>query len=219
MIQAVVFDLDGVIVDSEETWSRVRAEFVARHGGHWTEQDQRNVMGDNSRQWSAYIKNTWNLPLAEEQIFREVVQAMIATYRRHLEVLPGACEAIAALDGVYPLAVASSSPAELIGVALEVVGVADRFRAVVSSDQVEHGKPSPDVYLLAAERLGVPPQRCAAIEDSTNGLRAAVAAGMATIAVPNSAYPPAAAALTGVRLVLTGLHELTPQAIASLEGT
>lgn len=217
MIEAVVFDMDGVLIDSEETWSRVRGDFVARHGGHWTEQDQRNVMGDNSRQWSAYIRRTWNIAVDDEHIFREVLAAMIASYRDRLEVLPGAREAVAALGDVYPLAVASSSPAELIGVALQVIGIAGHFRAVVSSDDVAHGKPSPDVYLLAAERLGVPPQRCAAVEDSTNGLRAAVAAGMATIAVPNSAYPPDASALAGVRLVLPGLQGLTPGTIAALD--
>lgn len=216
MPAAVVFDLDGVLIDSEETWSRVRAEVVARHGGHWTEADQRNVMGDNSRQWSAYIRRTWNLPLSDEEIFREVLQAMIASYERRLDVLPGAPEAVAALAARYPLAVASSSPRELIGVALRVAGLAAAFRAVVSSDEVTHGKPSPEVYLLAAARLGLPPARCVAIEDSTNGIRAAAAAGMATIAVPNQAYPPAAEALAQARLVLPALHELTPVVVESL---
>ena len=90
MIEAVVFDLDGVLIDSEATWSRVRAAVVARHGGHWTEDDQRNVMGDNSRQWSAYIKRTWSIPLSEEQIFREVLDGMVASYERGVSVLPGA---------------------------------------------------------------------------------------------------------------------------------
>jgi HAD superfamily hydrolase (TIGR01509 family) len=216
VIAAVVFDLDGVLIDSEETWSRVRGEVVARHGGHWTEADQRNVMGDNSRQWSAYIKRTWNVPLSEEEIFREVLAAMIAAYERALTVLPGAREAVAELGAHYPLAVASSSPRELIGVALRVAGFDSAFRATVSSDEVPHGKPAPDVYLLAAQHLGAPARDCAAIEDSTNGIRAAVAAGLATIALPNRAFPPPDDVLAQAHVVLSSLHELTPELVESL---
>ena len=216
MIAAVVFDLDGVLIDSEQTWSRVRGEVVARHGGQWTEADQRNVMGDNSRQWSAYIKRTWNVPLSEEEIFREVLAAMIAAYERELTVLPGARDAVAELSAHYPLAVASSSPRELIGVALRVAGFDSAFRATVSSDEVSHGKPAPDVYLLAAQRLGTPARECAAIEDSTNGIRAAVAAGMATIAIPNRAFPPPDDVLAQAHVVLPSLRELTPELVESL---
>jgi HAD superfamily hydrolase (TIGR01509 family) len=212
----VVFDLDGVLIDSEETWSRVRGEVVARHGGQWTEADQRNVMGDNSRQWSAYIKRTWNVPLSEEEIFRAVLAAMIAAYERELTVLPGAREAVAGLGAHYPLAVASSSPRELIGVALRVAGFDNAFRATVSSDEVSDGKPAPDVYLLAAQRLGAPARECAAIEDSTNGIRAAVAAGMATIAIPNRAFPPPDDVLAQAHVVLPSLRELTPELVESL---
>jgi HAD superfamily hydrolase (TIGR01509 family) len=217
VIAAVVFDLDGVLIDSEETWSRVRGEVVARHGGHWTEADQRNVMGDNSRQWSAYITRTWNVPLSEEEIFREVLATMIAAYERELTVLPDAREAVAELGAHYPLAVASSSPRELIGVALRVAGFDSAFRATVSSDEVSHGKPAPDVYLLAAQRLGAPARDCAAIEDSTNGIRAAVAAGMATIAIPNRAFPPPDDVLAQAHVVLPSLRALTPELVESLE--
>jgi HAD superfamily hydrolase (TIGR01509 family) len=216
VIAAVVFDLDGVLIDSEETWSRARGEVVARHGGQWTEADQRNVMGDNSRQWSAYIKRTWNVPLSAEEIFREVLAAMIAAYEHALTVLPGAREAVAELGAHYPLAVASSSPRELIGVALRVAGFEGAFRATVSSDEVPHGKPAPDVYLLAAQRLGAPAHNCAAIEDSTNGIRAAVAAGMATIAIPNRAFPPPDDVLAQAHVVLPSLRQLTPELVESL---
>lgn len=213
MIKAVVFDMDGVLIDSEEVWSRVRAEVVARHGGHWTEDDQRNVMGDNSRQWSAYIKRTWNLPLSEDEIFREVLAMMITSYEHELPVLPGAHEAVALLGKRYPLGVASSSPRELIAVALRLAGFADSFGVIVSSDDVAHGKPEPDVYLLAAERLGVLPADCLAIEDSTNGIRAAIAAGMKTIAVPNPVFPPAEEVLAQAALVLPNLLMLNESTI------
>lgn len=217
IIEAIIFDLDGVLIDSEETWSRVRGDVVARHGGLWTEADQRNVMGDNSRQWSAYIKRTWNVPLSEEEIFQEVLATMIVGYQEQPPaVLPGAADAIVALRARYPLAVASSSPRDLIAVALRVAGFAGAFQAIVSSDDVSHGKPAPDVYLLAAERLGVPAPQCAAVEDSTNGIRAAVAAGMATIAVPNQAFPPADKALAQARVVLPSLRQLTPELIEGL---
>ncbi len=216
MVAAVVFDMDGVLIESEETWSRVRGAVVARHGGTWTEQDQRNVMGDNSRQWSAYIRRTWRLPIDEDDIFREVLATMIASYEQELTVLPGAVEAVTELRARYPLAVASSSPRALIATALRLIGLADAFTAVVSSDDVSHGKPAPDVYLLAAEKLGVAATDCAAIEDSTNGIRSAVAAGMATIAVPNRIYPPPADVLAQARVVLSSLLDLTPETIAQL---
>lgn len=216
MVAAIVFDMDGVLIESEETWSRVRGDVVARHGGTWTEQDQRNVMGDNSRQWAAYIRRTWNLPIDEDQIFREVLATMIASYEQELTVLPGAISAVTELRGRYPLAVASSSPRALIATALRLIGLADAFTAVVSSDDVSHGKPAPDVYLLAAEKLGVAATDCAAIEDSTNGIRSAVSAGMATIAVPNSVYPPPADVLAQAKLVLPNLLDLTPETIARL---
>ena len=218
MIRAVIFDLDGVLIESEETWSRVRGAVVARYGGHWTEQDQRNVMGDNSRQWSAYIKRTWNVPLSEQKIFREVLDTMVASYMQQLALLPGATEAVARLRAGYLLAVASSSPRELIDVALRVAGLAGAFQAIVSSDEVTHGKPAPDVYLRAAELLGVPAHDCVAVEDSTNGIRAAVAAGMATVAIPNRAFPPADEALALARAVLPGLDALTPELVESLAG-
>jgi len=216
MIEAVIFDMDGVLIDSEETWSRVRAAVVARHGGRWTEQDQRNVMGDNSRQWSAYIVRTWNLTVDPQEVFREVLEAMIESYAQGLAVLPGAAEAVAWLGEHYPLAVASSSPRELIPVALRGAGFGESFPVVVSSDEVERGKPEPDVYLLAARRLGVPPGRCLALEDSSNGIRAALAAGMPTIAVPTPAFPPAPEVLARAMLVLPSLEELTPELVAAL---
>jgi len=217
MIRAVVFDMDGVLIESEETWSRVRGAVVARHGGTWTEKDQRNVMGDNSRQWSAYIVRAWDVPLSPDEIFREVLDPMVATYEREgLVVLPGAREAVATLGARYPLAVASSSPRALIEAALRITGLAAHFGVTVSSDEVTHGKPSPDVYLLAAERLGVAARDCAAVEDSSNGIRSAASAGMATIAVPSGAYPPEPDALAQARLTLPSLRELTLEMVEGL---
>lgn len=216
MIAAVVFDMDGVLVDTEHVWSEVRGAVVARHGGTWTEQDQRNVMGDNSRQWSAYMREHWHLPLSDDEIFQEVLDTMVAAYERDLVVLPGARDAVAALGARYPLAVASSSPRDLILAALRIAGLLDAFSAIVSSDDVSHGKPAPDVYLLAAARLNVAPADCAAVEDSTNGIRAAVAAGMVTIAVPNAAYLPSDDALERARTVLLNLHGLTVDLVESL---
>jgi len=217
MIAAVVFDMDGVLIDSEETWSRVRGGVVARHGGNWTEQDQHNVMGDNSRQWSEYIKRTWNLSLSADEIFNEVLDTMIATYERDgLTVLPGAREAVALLGEQYLLAVASSSPRKLIDAALRLIGLDRYFKATVSSDDVSHGKPAPDVYLATAKRLDIAARNCAAVEDSSNGIRAAVAAGMSTIAVPNAAYPPAPNALAQAKLVLASLNDLTLDTIKEL---
>jgi HAD superfamily hydrolase (TIGR01509 family) len=220
VISAVVFDLDGVLVDSTEAWSRACADLAARHGRAWAEQDQRHVMGLNSRQWSAYIKRAWNATLSDEEIFQAVLARVIASFVEHgLAVMPGARETVALLGAHYPLAVASSAPRELIQFALRLAGLDRAFRLVVSSDEVELGKPAPDVYMLAASRLGVAPAACVAIEDSGSGIRAAVAAGMRTIAVPNRAYPPGEDVLAMAHTVLSSLRSLSLADIDTLEGS
>lgn len=216
MIDAVIFDLDGVLIESEETWSHVRATFVARYGGHWTEQDQRNVMGDNTRQWAAYIQRIFHVPLSEEAIARAVTEAMVAAYRQQLDLLPGAAAAVARMRARFPLAVASSSPRALIVEALHLSALGDAFAAIVSSDDVAHGKPAPDVYVRAAAVLEVDPRACAAVEDSSNGIRAALAAGMVTIAIPNRTFPPPPDVRESAHAVLADLDALTVARVEQL---
>ncbi|MGH3210136.1 MAG: HAD family hydrolase [Trebonia sp.] len=216
MIEAVVFDMDGVLIDSEPVWERVRRKFVADHGGRWPDDAQDRMMGMSTAEWSAYISDDFGLRLPAPRVAELVVAAMAAEYQAHLPLLPGAVEAVRDLSGRWPLAVASSAPKSLIEAVLDISGLRQAFAAAVSSEEVPRGKPAPDVYLEATARLRVPPTSCAAVEDSSNGLRAAAAAGCAVIAVPRPEYPPAADALRQARVVLDSLTELTPDTIAAL---
>ena len=216
MIEAVVFDMDGVLIDSEPVWERVRRGFVSAHGGRWAEGAQDRMMGMSTAEWSAYISEDLGARLPPARVAEQVIAAMAAEYRAHLPLLPGALDAVRALSARWPLAVASSAPRSLIEAVLDASGLRPAFAAAVSSEEVARGKPAPDVYLEATARLGVPPAACAAVEDSSNGLRSAAAAGLAVIAVPRPEYPPAAEALDQARLVLDALTELTPGTIAAL---
>jgi len=216
VIEAVVFDVDGVLIDSEPVWERVRRKFVADRGGHWPDDAQDRMMGMSTAEWSAYISEDFGLRLAPERVAELVIAAMAEEYRAHLPLLPGAVDAVVELSGRWPLAVASSAPKSLIGTVLDASGLRPRFAAAVSSEEVVRGKPAPDVYLEATARLGVPPRAGAAIEDSSNGLRSAAAAGLAVIAVPRPEYPPTADAIERARVVLDSLTELTAETIAAL---
>ena len=214
MIEAVVFDLDGVILDSEQLWDEVREGLAYERGGRWHEGAQADMMGMSSREWSVYMHERIGLSEPPEEINAEVVRRMLERYRRELPLIPGAVEAVERLAARWPLGLASSSNRELIDAALEAAGLTRYFRVTVSSEEVEHGKPAPDVYLEAARRLGVPPERCAAIEDSQNGIRSAKAAGMRVIAIPNPRFPPPEEVLAEAAVVLGGIEELSPEVVA-----
>jgi HAD superfamily hydrolase (TIGR01509 family) len=213
VIEAVVFDLDGVLLDSEQVWDSAREQLAKERGGRWHDRAQRDMMGMSSPEWSRYMHETIGLPEPPEQINREVVERLIASYRDHLPAIPGAREAVQRLAARWPLGLASSSNRELIDLALELLGVRDLFKATVSSEEVAHGKPAPDVYLEAARRLGVDPTRTAAIEDSRNGILSAKAAGMRVIAIPNPHFPPDERALEQADLVLDSPAGLTAEAV------
>jgi len=216
VIEAVVFDLDGVIVDSEHVWDAAREALARERGGHWHEQAQKDMMGMSSVEWSRYMHDVIGLKDPPEEISSEVIRRLEATYREELPLIDGAPEAVARLAQRWPLAVASSSNRPIIDLVLELSGLDRFFRVTVSSEEVQHGKPSPEVYLEAALRLGVSPEQAAAVEDSHNGILAAKAAGMRVVAVPNRRYPPSQEALTEADVVLEDISELTPKAI---EGT
>ena len=217
MIEAVVFDMDGVLIDSEPVWERVRRRFVADHGGRWADDTQDRLMGMSTAEWSAYLASDLGITgLTPRQVAEQVITAMADEYSQHLPLLPGAIGAVRALAGRWPLAVASSSPRSLISTVLAAADLETAFAAIVSSEEVPRGKPAPDVYLAAAERLAAAPTACVGVEDSSNGLRAAVAAGLTVIAIPRPEYPPAADALAAARLVLPSLTVLTPDTIDAL---
>ncbi len=215
---AVIFDLDGVIIDSETVWNDARRELVKESGGHWRSDAQRAMMGMSSLEWSRYMHDRLAVPITPEAISAEVVKRLERLYRKRLPLLGGAREAVLALAARWPLAIASSANRSIIALVLELAGLADCFRASVSSEEVAHGKPAPDVYLEAARRILCEPAACAAVEDSANGLRAAAAAGMRVIAIPNRDFPPPREALQRADVVLASIAELTPEVVAALGG-
>ena len=210
MIEAVVFDLDGVIVDSEHLWDEVREELAHERGGRWHDRAQADMMGMSAPEWSRYMHDVIGLAEPPEEIDEEVVRRLLARYEERLPLIDGAVEAVKRLAGRFRLAVASSSNRRVIEAVLATSGLAPLFEAVVSSEEVARGKPAPDVFLEAARRLDVPPERCAAIEDSGNGIRAAHAAGIRVIAIPNRRYPPPAEALALADVALASIGELSP---------
>jgi HAD superfamily hydrolase (TIGR01509 family) len=214
-VEAVVFDLDGVLIDSEPVWERVRRGLVAERGGHWASDAQKKLMGMSTPEWARYLSEDLGVGLPPAQVAAIVVDRMAASYREHLPLLPGAVEAVRRLAARWPLGLASSAPAGLIGTVLESAGLRQEFRVAMSTEQVPRGKPAPDIYLAVADRLGVPPARCAAVEDSSNGLRSAAAAGLRVIAIPRPRYPPEPDALARASLVLPDLDALTPDAVAA----
>jgi HAD superfamily hydrolase (TIGR01509 family) len=215
-IDAVIFDLDGVLLDSETAWVEVKWEFTEESGGHWEDRAQLDMLGMSSIEWSRYMHDELGVPVPPERISSEVADRLAERYRERLPLLPGAVEAVRALARDWPLGLASSSNRNVIDLALEKSGLVDAFAATVSSEEVERGKPAPDVYLEAAARLKADPGACVAIEDSTNGIRSAHAARMAVVAVPNKDFPPEPGALALAALALDTLGELSPERLRSL---
>jgi HAD superfamily hydrolase (TIGR01509 family) len=218
MIEAVIFDLDGVLIDSEPVWEQVRRQVVAEHGGHWAADAQQRMMGMSTGEWARYLSEDLGAGLPPDAVAALVIERMAARYAERLPLMPGAADAARRLAASWPLGLASASPPSLIDAVLDAASLRQSFVTVLSAEDVPHGKPAPDIYLAAAERLGFRPERCAAVEDSTNGLRSAAAAGLRVIAVPHPRYPPDPAALELAALVLPGLAALTPQAVSRAGG-
>jgi len=216
VIEAVVFDLDGVLIDSEPAWEKVRRGLVAEHGGHWAPDAQRRLMGMSTPEWARYLSEDLGVGLPPDQVAALVVDRMAVRYREHIPLLPGAVNAVRRLAARWPLGLASSAAAALIDTVLEASGLRCYFQVAMSTEQVACGKPAPDIYLAVAARLGVTPSSCAAVEDSSNGLRSAAAAGLRVIAIPRPQYPPDPDALAVTSLVLSALADLTPGAVTAL---
>jgi HAD superfamily hydrolase (TIGR01509 family) len=212
---AVVFDLDGVLIESEQVWDTAREQLARERGGTWDERATTDMMGMSSTEWSSYMQDRLGVPMDPAEINDDVVRRVAAAYEEHLPLLPHAVETVQELRERWRLGVASSSNRPIIELVLDRMEVRDCFAAVVSSEEVENGKPAPDVYLAVARELGVDPNDCVAIEDSSNGIKAAVAAGMRTIAVPNRQFRPDDDVLAMAAVVVPSLADVTPAVVAS----
>ncbi|PXX58820.1 HAD superfamily hydrolase (TIGR01509 family) [Nocardia tenerifensis] len=212
-ITAVVFDMDGVLIDSEPVWEQVRRAYVAERGGQWLPDTQQRLMGMSTKEWSEYLSADLGVGAPPETVARDVIARMAAHYDRGVPLLPGAVEAVQRMSERWPLGVASSSPRELIDVVLGRTGLIEFFSVTFSTEEVDRGKPAPDVYVAVAAFLRQRPEDCAAVEDSSNGMRSAHAAGMRVIAAPRPEYPPAPDALALATHVINGLTDLTPSLV------
>lgn len=213
MTDAVIFDLDGVIVDSEPVWEEVRRHYVAEQGGHWQPDSQRRLMGMSTGEWARYLSAELGVDRSPEQVAVEVVDEMARRYVEHVPLIPGADQVVRRLAGHWPMGLASSSPPRLIETALRAAGLAGVFAVTLSTEQVARGKPAPDVYLRVAQQLGVDPTRCVAVEDSSNGVRSASAARTRVVAVPHASYPLDPDAERLAVLVLPTIGDLTTDAV------
>lgn len=215
---AVIFDLDGVLIDSEPVWEEVRRAFVAEHGGKWLDDTQQRLMGMSTQEWAAYLSHDLGVGPPPDEVARQVIDRMADRYAHEVPLMPGAVEVVRELAAVWPLGLASSSPRALIDVVLDRTGLAGSFLATVSTEEVARGKPAPDGYLAVASQMSVDPARCAAVEDSSNGLRSAHAAEMHVIAVPRPSYPPDPDALALAGYVANDLGDLTVDRLRSILG-
>ena len=215
-VEAICFDLDGVLIDSEHLWDAARRAVAQENGGHWRSGATEAMMGMSSPEWSAYLHDELGVGLDPPHINERVVARLLAEYERRLPLLPGAVTTVQRLAERWRLALASSANRAVIDAFLAASGLEADFGATVSGDEVARGKPAPDIYLAAAEKLGVDPRRCAAVEDSSNGLRAGAAAGMVVVAIPNPGFPPTSDALALAETILGSLSELTPKLVESL---
>jgi HAD superfamily hydrolase (TIGR01509 family) len=215
LIQAVIFDLDGLLLDSESAWDGGRKGLVADYGLEWPSGASEAMLGMSAPEWTAYVHEQLGVPLEPPEISDRVVAEVLEGYAQRLPLLPGADAAVARIAERWPLGLASSSNKEVIDQVMRTSGWGRVFRAWVSSEEVARGKPSPDVFLEAARRLGVDPAAAAGIEDSHNGILAARAAGMRVIAIPNHEFPPGEEALAAADVILGSLDELTPAVVES----
>lgn len=210
---AVIFDLDGVLVNSEPVWEDVRRRYVADHGGQWQPDTQDRLMGMSTGEWARYLSDELGVQRTAEQVAADVVNEMVARYAADVPLVPGVYAVVRELARSWPLGLASSSPPRLIEAALTASGLGDAFAVALSSETVPQGKPAPDIYLTVAERMGQDPAACVAVEDSSNGVRAAASAGMVVIAVPDPRYPLDEDAQQRAGLVVDSLDAVTTDAV------
>ena len=211
-----LFDLDGVLIDSEGRWDEIRRRLAQEAGRPWPAEATRAMQGMSTSEWSGYLVSRVGLPGTAERVAEQVIAAMAELYARDVPLIPGAVEAVQRLAARWPLGLASSSPRTLIDAVLAASGLDGQFQVTVSTEEVAAGKPSPVVYSRVVDLLGVEPAQTVAVEDSSNGLRSASGAGLVVVAVPHDAFPPADDALALAAVTLGSLDDLTSELVDSL---
>ncbi|MFT4110369.1 HAD family hydrolase [Propionicimonas sp.] len=216
MVSAVVFDMDGTLTDTEHLWDVVRRGLAAAEGLPWPEAATRAMMGMSTQEWSIYLSEEVGLSGTPQDAARRTIEAMAAHHADGVELLPGAVPAVRRMAGSWPVGLASSSPRVLIDTGVHAMGLDGVFGATVSTEELNAGKPAPDVYLEVCRRLGADPQRSVAVEDAEAGIRSAHAAGLVVVAVPPHFNPPSAATLALAGAVLGALDDLTTDLVEHL---
>lgn len=217
MIEAVIFDMDGLLVDSEPVWDKARQGMAETVGKEWTKEDHQAVMGVSTQAWAEYMMNRLELSLSPQEVQDQIVARMIALYQTSIPYFPGAVEAVHLAARHYPTALASGSHPALIEAVTADAAMRGQFQVILSADEVKAGKPAPDVYLEAAKRLGVKPEHCVCLEDSGNGIVAGHRAGMKVIAIPDPRFPPAPDKLSLADVILPSLGGFSLELIRQLE--
>ncbi|HSF05784.1 MAG TPA: HAD family phosphatase [Methylomirabilota bacterium] len=217
-IEAVLFDMDGVLVDSEPLHLEAARRLLATHGVRYSQEENAEFIGFTDLEIFTILKSRHGLAPAIAELARQFAMELVELLTREAVPLPGVPAVLVALRRAgYRLALASSSTPQVIAATLRALRIDELFSTVVSSVEVGRGKPAPDVFLLAASRLGLPPGRCLVVEDSRNGVLAAKRAGMACVAVPCAATRHQE--FVEADLVLNSLEELLPLLPGGVRGT
>jgi len=214
-LQAIIFDMDGLLVDSEPCWEQARRNMAAEYGRDWTADDQRHVMGVSTATWANYMIERLGLKMTPQALIERIVSDMQAVYRRQIPFMPGAIQAVRLAASHYPTGLASGSERRLIETVVNDAALLGQFQAVVCSDKLARGKPAPDIYLETARQLGLSPEACLCVEDSSNGILAGKAAGMKVIAVPDGRFQPNREVIRQADIVLKSLDEFSIEQIES----
>ncbi|MEM7128409.1 MAG: HAD family phosphatase [Chloroflexota bacterium] len=208
-IEGVIFDMDGLLVDSEPVWDRARAALAAQYGKPWTTKDHHNVMGVSTAEWTTYMIEHFGATMPPKEMQKLVIDQMVSMYNEKIPFFPGAVELVQSVAAKYPTGLASGSPRQLIDIVTGYSGFDGCFQVILSADEIGKGKPAPDVYLATAERMGIDPKKCACLEDSGFGILSGKAAGMMVIAVPDERFPPADELVAQADIVLGSLAEFS----------
>lgn len=216
MIKAVIFDMDGLLIDSEPVWFRAKEDLLKEINYKWTWEDQKNSMGVSTETWVNYVYNFADQKFTKEEVLHGITDRMKTYYKNgEIDLMPGANEALQFAKNNFKVGLASGSYKDLLYGAVKSNNWESIFEEILSSDDIERGKPQPDIYLEVMKRLGVLPEECIVLEDSRDGIKAGVAAGAKVITVPSKDVPVPPEVLDSAYAVIDSLNDF-PQIVNEL---